>query len=108
MSTLQTRGKIEVELLRQLVADDQIETVLAVFPDIYGRLMGKRITGRFFVETVLPDALHACDYLLACDMEMDPVPGYAFTSWASGYGDIRLRPDLQTLRRASWLDKTAI
>jgi glutamine synthetase len=108
MSTLQPRGKLDVDLLKQLVADDQIETVLAVFPDIYGRLMGKRITGRFFVDTVLQDAFHACDYLLACDMEMEPVPGYTFTSWASGYGDIRLRPDLQTLRRATWLDKTAI
>jgi glutamine synthetase len=99
---------LDVETLKQLVADERIETVLAVFPDIYGRLMGKRITGRFFVDTVLGGAIHACDYLLACDMEMEPVPGYAFTSWASGYGDVRLRPDLHTLRHATWLDKTAI
>jgi glutamine synthetase len=52
--------------------------------------------------------MHACDYLLACDMEMDPVPGYAFTSWSDGYGDFRLIPDLQTLRIASWLEKTAL
>ncbi len=108
MSTLQPRGKLDTESLERLVTQEQIDTVLAVFPDIYGRLMGKRITGRFFVDTVLQDALHACEYLLACDMEMEPVPGYAFTSWASGYGDFRLRPDLQTLRHATWLDKTAI
>ena len=108
MSTLQPRGKLDTESLERLVTQEQIDTVLAVFPDIYGRLMGKRITGRFFVDTVLQEALHACEYLLACDMEMEPVPGYAFTSWASGYGDFRLRPDLQTLRHATWLDKTAI
>jgi glutamine synthetase len=70
--------------------------------------MGKRITGDFFVNDVLGHEVHACDYLLACDMEMDPVPGYSFTSWASGYGDFRLVPDLSTLRIASWLPKTAI
>ncbi|MCC7354344.1 MAG: glutamine synthetase [Anaerolineae bacterium] len=99
---------LDVETLKQMVADDRIETVLAVFPDMYGRLLGKRITGRFFVNDVLDGAVHACDYLLACDMEMDPVPGYEFTSWAAGYGDFRLVPDLQTLRLATWLDKTAI
>lgn len=108
MATSQPRGLLDTHTLRQLIVDEQIETVLAVFPDIYGRLMGKRITGRFFVETVLDGELHACDYLLACDMEMEPVPGYAFANWASGYGDFRLLPDMATLRQASWLDKTAI
>ncbi|RMD95628.1 MAG: glutamine synthetase [Calditrichaeota bacterium] len=94
--------------LKKMVAQEEIETVLTVFPDIYGRLVGKRITGAFFVDEVLDREIHACDYLLACDMEMDPVPGYAFTSWARGYGDFRLIPDLSTLRLASWLDKTAL
>jgi glutamine synthetase len=52
--------------------------------------------------------MHVCDYLLACDMEMDPTPGYAFTSWKTGYGDMHLRPDLATLRRAAWLEGTAL
>ncbi len=108
MPPLQARGMIDVETLKQMVADGQIETVLTAFPDMYGRLMGKRITGHYFVNDVLGRAIHACDYLLACDMEMDPVPGYAFTSWEKGYGDFRLVPDLKTLRLASWLDKTAI
>jgi len=99
---------LDVEALHQMVASEQIETVLAAFPDMYGRLLGKRITGHFFVKDVLEHALHACDYLLACDMEMDPVPGYEYTSWANGYGDERLLPDLRTLRRADWLDRTAI
>lgn len=108
MAKSPVRGMLDVETLKQMVTDEEIETILTVFPDIYGRLMGKRITGDFFVNDVLGDGVHACDYLLACDMEMDPVPGYSFTSWASGYGDFRLVPDLTTLRTASWLDKTAI
>ena len=108
MPSAPIRGKLDVETLKQLVANEQIETVLTAFPDMYGRLMGKRISGHYFVNDVLDHAIHACDYLLACDMEMDPTPGYAFTSWEKGYGDFRLVPDLQTLRLASWLDKTAI
>src|ERR1051325_8670585 len=91
--------------LKQLVADNEIDTVLVVFPDMYGRLVGKRIVARFFLEE---SEIHACDYLLACDVDMDPVPGYQFTSWAKGYGDVRPRPDFNTLRVASWLDKTAL
>ncbi len=108
MNSGHVRGKLSVDELRQLVAEGQVETVITAFPDMYGRLMGKRITGDFFINDVLGDCVHACDYLLACDMEMDPVPGYAFTSWESGYGDFRLIPDLNTLRIASWLDKTAL
>ncbi len=108
MTDSKVRGLLQVDELKQKVSDEEIETVLTVFPDIYGRLMGKRITGHFFLEDVVDHAVHACDYLLACDMEMDPVPGYAYTSWASGYGDFRLVPDLKTLRVANWLDKTAL
>lgn len=102
------RGLLAVEDLRQAIADERIDTVLAVMPDLYGRLLGKRITGDFFLHDVLGGSLHACDYVLACDMEMDPVPGYQYTSWASGYGDFRLVPDLSTLRVADWLEKTAL
>jgi glutamine synthetase len=102
------RGMLDVDTLAQKIEDEEVETILTVFPDLYGRLVGKRITGDFFINDVLQDGIHACDYLLACDMEMDPVPGYNFTSWASGYGDFRLIPDLSTLRVASWLEKTAI
>ncbi|MDX2244149.1 MAG: glutamine synthetase family protein [Leptolyngbyaceae cyanobacterium bins.302] len=106
--TQSNRGRLTVDALKQQVADEHIETVLTVFPDLYGRLVGKRIMGEYFVHDVLEHGVHACDYLLACDMEMDPVPGYQFTSWATGYGDFRLVPDLRTLRVASWLEKTAI
>jgi glutamine synthetase len=102
------QGRIDIDTLKRMVADDEIDTVIAAFPDMYGRLVGKRIVGRFFVDEVVAHGLHACDYLLACDMEMDPVPGYAFTSWAKGYGDFRPIPDFDTLRIASWLERTAL
>src|ERR1043165_6255442 len=102
------QGRIDIDELKRMVADDEIDTIIAAFPDMYGRLVGKRIVGRFFVDDVVAHGLHACDYLLACDMEMDPVPGYAFTSWAKGYGDFRPIPDFDTLRIASWLPRTAL
>jgi glutamine synthetase len=102
------RGMLDTEVLGRMVAQDEIETVLAVFPDMYGRLVGKRIAAPFFVDEVMGHGMHACEYLLACDVDMDPVPGYAFTSWAKGYGDFRPVPDYNTLRIASWLNKTAI
>ena len=101
-------GMLDESGLRDLVARREIDTVLTVFPDLYGRLVGKRYTADFFCAQVLGHGMHACDYLLACDMEMDPVPGYRFTSWAKGYGDVRCVPDLTTLRSATWLDRTAL
>lgn len=101
-------GMLTVAELRDLIQRGDIDTVLTVFPDLYGRLVGKRISGRYFCDEVLGHGMHACDYLLACDMEMDPVPGYRFASWADGYGDVHCVPDLTTLRRASWLERTAL
>jgi len=101
-------GRLDLEGLHSAVASGEIETVLTVFPDLYGRLMGKRIVGSFFLDEIAEDGMHCCDYLLACDMEMDTTPGYAFTSWESGYGDLRAIPDLSTLRRADWLERTAV
>jgi glutamine synthetase len=108
MEAKNARGIIDLDQLKQLVDRGEIETVVTAFPDMYGRLMGKRIAGRYFLDTVAGHGMHACNYLMACDMEMDPVPGYSFTSWDKGYGDFRCVPDLRTLRRASWLDKTAL
>lgn len=108
MAATQVQGMLDIKALKQLLEKNEVETILTVFPDMYGRLMGKRINGGFFIDDVLDGSVHACDYLLASDMEMEPVPGYAYTSWADGYGDFRLAPDLKTLRLATWLDKTAI
>ncbi|MCS5638405.1 MAG: glutamine synthetase, partial [Myxococcota bacterium] len=101
-------GRLDRDSLQRRVQDGSIETVLTVFPDMYGCLMGKRIVAGFFLEEVADGGMHACDYLLASDMEMDPSPGYAFTSWEKGYGDLRALPDWGTLREAAWLERTAI
>lgn len=101
-------GMLELDVLGEQVGRGQIETVLVVFPDLYGRLMGKRIDGGFFLDHVATHGTHGCDYLLTVDMEMEPVSGYRFANWERGYGDFHLAPDLSTLRVASWLDRTAM
>ncbi len=101
-------GRLDLQALADAVEAGEIETVVTALPDLYGRLVGKRILGRFFLDEVARHGMHVCDYLLACDVEMDPTPGYAFTSWATGYGDLHAVPDLGTLRRADWLDRSAI
>jgi glutamine synthetase len=106
-----SEGAVPGMLTREQLVDEiergDIETVLAAFPDMYGRLMGKRITGHFFRDRIAEGGMDVCAYLLTVDMEMDPVPGYAFASWEEGYGDVHVVPDFATLRRAAWLPKTA-
>jgi glutamine synthetase len=95
--------------LRQAVEDGLIDTVVVAFTDMQGRLMGKRLHGEFFVEEGIGErGVEACNYLLALDMEMDPVPGYRLANWEQGYGDFGLAPDLATLRRIPWLEATAL
>ena len=95
--------------LRPAVEDGSIDTVVVAFTDMQGRLMGKRLHGEFFVEQhVAEHGVEACNYLLALDMEMEPVPGYQIANWEQGYGDFGLRPDLATLRRIPWLEATAL
>jgi glutamine synthetase len=101
-------GRLTLQQLRAEVESGAIETVITALPDLYGRLVGKRITGHFFLGEVAAHGMHVCDYLLACDMEMDPTPGYAFSSWETGYGDLHAVPDLGTLRRAAWLPRSVI
>jgi glutamine synthetase len=91
-----------------MVETDEIDTVLMVFSDPYGRFMGKRFDADFFLTSAVEHGTHACNYLLTTDMEMEPVQGYQFANWASGYGDFQLFPDMATLRIASWLTKTAM
>jgi glutamine synthetase len=100
-------GVLTLDELRGLVDTGDIDTVLVVFPDLYGRFLGKRVAARFFLDSVVESGVHACNYLLTVDMEMDVVPGYRFASWDQGYGDLHGVPDLATLRRLSWLDRSA-
>jgi glutamine synthetase len=99
---------VTLDQLREQAARGEIETVVVGFTDHYGRLLGKRYDAEAFLEQAAARGTHACDYLLTTDMEMTPVPGYAFANWEKGYGDVHLVPDLGTLTRAAWLPKTAL
>jgi len=94
--------------LQRLVAEDEVDTVVVGFTDHYGRMLGKRFDTDFFLEDCVEGGTHGCDYLLTTDMEMEPIPGYQSASWAQGYGDFHLVPDLGTLRLAGWTERTAI
>jgi glutamine synthetase len=101
-------GMLELSELAKLARAGEIETVVAGFTDHYGRMLGKRFDAEMFVQDIAEHGAHACDYLLTVDMEMEPVPGYKFANWELGYGDFHLVPDMKTLRRASWLEKSAL
>ena len=100
---------LTVEELRAEVERGAIDTVIAAFTDMQGRLMGKRLHAEFFLDELgAGHDVEGCNYLLALDMEMDPQPGYATASWDRGYGDFGMKPDLATLRRIPWHDATAL
>lgn len=101
-------GLLSLDQLEQLVQAEEVDTVLVMFTDAYGRFVGKRFDAGFFVQSVAEKGSHACDYLLTVDMEMEPVAGYDFANWQSGYGDFHLDADLATLRRADWLENSAM
>ncbi|MCT7374272.1 glutamine synthetase family protein [Chelativorans salis] len=100
-------GKLTLEDLKSAAASGEIDTVLVALVDMQGRLMGKRFHIDFFLESAFEET-HSCNYLLATDLEMFTVEGYRATSWAAGYGDYTMKPDLSTLRRIPWLEGTAL
>lgn len=100
-------GMLKLEDLRKLVAAGDLDTVLVCIPDMQGRLVGKRFQAQFFLDGALEET-HGCDYLLANDIDMEPVPGYEASSWQRGYGDFVMKPDLGTLRLTPWLPGTAL
>ena len=102
------RGMLTLEQLATQVEDGSIDTVLVAFTDMQGRLAGKRCAADYFLDEVAPHAAEACNYLLAVDVEMNTVDGYAMSSWERGYGDFVLRPDLTTLRMVPWHEATAL
>ena len=101
-------GAMKLEELREEVAKGTIDTVLLAITDMQGRLMGKRLTARHFVDEVAEHGAEGCNYLLAVDVDMTPVEGFAMASWAGGYGDFVMRPDLDTLRLVPWQEATAV
>ena len=88
---------LTLEELRVRIADGAVDTVLVAFTDMQGRLQGKRCAAPYFLDQVVPHHAEACNYLLAVDVEMNTVPGYAMSSWERGYGDFVLHPDMATL-----------
>ena len=100
-------GMLTFEALKAAVASGQIDTVLVCMADMQGRLIGKRFHAPFFIDGGFEET-HACDYLLADDIDMEPVPGYQAASWEKGYGDFVMKPDLGTIRHLPWLEGTAI
>ena len=100
-------GMLTLEALRKLVAAGDIDTVLVCIPDMQGRLVGKRFHAQFFLDGAHEET-HGCDYLLANDIDMEPVPGYEASSWQRGYGDFVMKPDLSTMRVTPWLPATAL
>jgi glutamine synthetase len=94
--------------LEGAVGEGTIDTVLLVMTDMQGRLQGKRLTARYFLDEVADHGAEGCNYLLAVDVEMNTVGGYAMSSWETGYGDFVMRPDLETLRPIPWLPGTAL
>ena len=100
-------GLLTLKELQAAADRGEIDTVVACFPDMQGRLIGKRFQAEFFLGGAYEET-HGCDYLLADDIDMEPVPGYAAASWERGYGDFVMKPDLATLRRIPWLPATAL
>ncbi len=100
---------ITLEELETAVASSTIDTVVVAFTDMQGRLLGKRLSARYFLDAdIAHRGVEGCDYLLAVDMEMEPKPGYAMSSWDRGYGDFRMLCDMSTLRKLEWLEGTAL
>src|SRR3954447_1033808 len=97
-----------LEELEAAVEDGTVDTVLLGLTDMQGRLQGKRLSAEHFLHDVVPNSAEACNYLLAVDVEMNTVDGYAMSSWERGYGDFELKPDLGTLRITPWTEGTAL
>ncbi|WP_442816075.1 glutamine synthetase family protein [Streptosporangium sp. NBC_01810] len=105
---LRRGGRVDVRELHDEVRAGRIDTVLLAIVDMQGRLQGKRLSARYFLQEVLGHASEGCNYLLAVDVDMNTVDGYAMSSWERGYGDFIMKPDVSTLRRVPWQEGTAL
>jgi glutamine synthetase len=99
---------VTIEELKKAVADGTVDTVLLAIADMEGRLQGKRLTASHFLSEVLEHGAEGCNYLLAVDVDMETVDGYAMSSWEHGYGDFEMKPDLSTLRPIPWQPGTVM
>jgi glutamine synthetase len=105
---MRERVHVTREQLEQRIVTGEIDTVLMVFPDLQGRLVGKRTTASFFLDQVADEGTENCDYLIATDIDDNPLPGYRFASYEQGYGDMLARADWSTVRVVPWVAGTAM
>ena len=101
-------GHVDPEQLEELFSSGRVDTVVCALADIWGRLMGKRVTPRTCRNLLHGERLHASNYLFTVDMDMEPQPGFALTDWERGFQDFAMVPDWSTLRLVPWLDRTAL
>jgi len=99
---------MNLQTLKTKIRKGEIDTVITVFPDVFGRLVGKRFTGKFFIEHVAVHGTHGCNYLLTVNMEMDPMDGFEVANWEKGFGDFEFRPDFTTTRILPWQPGAAL
>ena len=103
-----SRTPLTLEELRVAVEAGEIDTVVLALVDMQGRLQGKRFHAPFFLDQVVANGSEGCNYLLAVDVDMNTVDGYAMSSWERGYGDFAMVPDFGTLRRTPWQPGSAM
>lgn len=99
---------MNLQTLKSKIRKGEIDTVITVVPDVFGRLIGKRFTGKFFLENVAAHGTHGCNYLLTVNMEMDPQEGFQLANWEKGFGDFEMRPDMTTIRALPWQPGAAL
>src|SRR5215510_13541356 len=99
---------MNLQILKNKIKSGAIDTVIVAFPDVFGRLVGKRFTGQFFLDSVARHGTHGCNYLLTVDIEMDPQDGFKLANWEKGFGDFELRPDFDSLRLVPWQPGAAL
>ena len=103
-----TPGRLTRDELLRRITSGEVDTVVLAITDMQGRLQGKRLDGNFFANVIGDGVVEGCSYLLASDVDMATVDGFALTSWDRGYGDIGFRPDFTTIRMVPWHEKTAV
>jgi glutamine synthetase len=99
---------MNLQTLKSKIGNGEIDTVITVFPDVFGRLVGKRFTGKFFLDRVAGHGTHGCNYLLTVNLEMDPLDGFKVANWDKGFGDFEFRPDASTIRALPWQPGAAL
>src|SRR2546428_3795019 len=99
---------MNLQTLKTRIKSGGVDTVVVACPDVFGRLVGKRFTAPFFLESVTHHGTHGCNYLLTVDLEMEPMDGFKLANWEQGFGDFEFRPDFGTLRLLPWQPAAAL